>query len=173
MPTATATFDDRAAADHAADALLAAGISPADISLFVGNNTRYAVFPERDGASPNAARGAAAGGIVGAGIGALAGGLLLGGILTAATGGAALPFLVGGPLAAAITGGISGTAVGSLVGGLIGAGVSEGVARQIDEDVRLGRIVVAVRTTDENDGRVRSLLRCNTAAETTHADVKG
>jgi hypothetical protein len=156
MPTLTATYYDRAAADEAVRQLLAEGVSPDDISLLVSNSTRERYFQHHDGGlESNAARGAAIGG----GLGAIAGGLVLGGVITAATGGLALPFLVAGPLGAALTGVIGGTAVGTIVGGLTGAGVSEPVAHNIDEGVRQGALVVAVHIADDTaSGRVGAIL---------------
>jgi|GEM_PF-1649610 len=156
MPTLSATYQDRAAADEAVRQLIAAGVSPDDISLLVSNSTRERYFQNQDGGlDANAARGAAIGG----GLGAIAGGLVLGGVITAATGGLALPFLVAGPIGAALTGVIGGTAVGTIAGGLTGAGISEPVAHDIDEGVRQGALVVAVNAGDDAAAaRVRTIL---------------
>ena len=162
MPTVTATFQDRPAADRAVHDLLAAGIVPDNISLVVSNSTRERFFQGQDGGMESkAAQGAAIGGGVGAGLGAIAGGLVLGGVLTAVTGGAALPFLVAGPLAAAISGAIGGTAVGTVVGGITGAGLSEPVAQNIDEGIRQGALVVAVNADDAAVPRVEAILKKN------------
>jgi len=159
MPTLTATFYDRPAADRAVSDLVEHGVSLDDISVIVGNTTREHYFPEDDRVTANVARGAASGGIVGGGIGAVAGGLLLGGVLTAATGGLAAPFLIAGPIAGALTGGVSGVALGSLFGGLAGAGVSEPVAKELEEEVRQGALIVAIRATDANASEVETMLR--------------
>jgi hypothetical protein len=157
MPTLSATYQDRPAAEDAVHQLIAAGVAPDDISLLVSNSTRERYFQHQDGGlEANAARGAAIGG----GLGAIAGGLVMGGILTAATGGAALPFLVAGPIGAALSGVIGGTAVGTIVGGLTGAGVSEPVAQDIDEGVRQGALVVAVHVADDAaSGRISAILK--------------
>jgi hypothetical protein len=159
MPTLTATFFDRPAADRAVDELTTHGVPADDISVIVSNTTRQHYFPEDDGVTANVARGAASGGIVGGGLGAIAGGLLLGGLLTVATGGVAAPLLIVGPLAGALTGGVSGVALGSLFGGLVGAGISEPVAKELESNVSQGALVVAVRTSDDNAASVEGLLR--------------
>jgi hypothetical protein len=154
MPIVTAAFHDVKTADRAVDELLAQGVSPDKISLMVSNSSRERFFPGQDGGlEKDTAVGGALGAVAGAGLGALAGGLLAGAI-TVATGGAALPLLVAGPLAS----GLAGTAVGTLVGGLVGAGVSEPVAHDVEHGVKAGALIVAVHTTDDADVNVEAVL---------------
>ncbi len=161
MSTITASFYDRAATEHAVDDLVAAGIPRDDISVVMSNATRDRYYGgEGDVRGANIAKGAAGGGAIGGSLGAIAGGLLIGGgVLAVATGGAAIPFLVAGPIAGALAGGGAGAAVGSVIGALVGAGVPEHEAHAIEGDIRNGGVVLAVRTDDARDEAVRGILR--------------
>ncbi len=153
MATVTATFYDRAATERAVDDLTAAGIPRDDISVVMSNATRDRYFGgESNVHGANIAKGAAGGGVLGGSLGAIAGGFLLSGAAIAATGGAAVPFLIAGPIAGALAGGGAGAAVGSVIGALVGAGVPE-------RDVHSGGVIVAVRTTDVQAGNAEAILR--------------
>jgi hypothetical protein len=161
MPTLHATFFDRAAADRAIEDLIAQGISPDDISILMSSAAKEKLCPDLDG---DVTKGGVSGAMVGGGLAALAGGLLL----TAATGGAAAPFLVAGPIAGALVGGVSGVAVGTIVGGLTGAGLAETDARDVEAHLNNGAVCVAVKTTDEAAPDVDEILRKdNSGAEPT------
>jgi hypothetical protein len=150
MPVFSATFRDPEPAHDAVDALLAAGIPAERISMLVSNSTRKRFFPEQDGGlTNNIAAGAVAGGAVVGGLGVLA-------ALTIGTGGAAL--LAAGPVAAALTGATSGVAVGSLLGGLVGAGFSQPVAEGIDDEIRVGALVVAVQADEAAGPEIERIL---------------
>jgi hypothetical protein len=160
MATVTATFYDRAATERAVDDLTAAGIPRDDISVVMSNATRDRYFGgESNVHGANIAKGAAGGGVLGGSLGAIAGGFLLSGAAIAATGGAAVPFLIAGPIAGALAGGGAGAAVGSVIGALVGAGVPEHEAHAIERDVNGGGVIVAVRTSDVQAGTAEAILR--------------
>lgn len=155
MPILHEIFDNRAAADRAVDDLLAAGISPDTISVLVTGATKDQLLPP----GPDHLAGDIARGSVGGGIAACVGGFVLGGAILAASDGLAAPFFVAGPLAGALTGGLSGIAVGVLAGGLIGAGVAVSDANAIERHVAAGAIVVTVHATTENAADVDEIFR--------------
>jgi hypothetical protein len=144
MPVLHETFSDRAAADRAIDDLIAAGISPADISIVMTGATKDRTV---------------AGGGAGGGVAAFLGGLVLGGAVLAVSDGLAAPVFAAGPLAGALVGGVYGLAVGALTGGLIGAGVAPDDAQAIEDHLARGSIVVTVHATPENVHDVDEILR--------------
>jgi hypothetical protein len=159
MATVTATFYDRSATERAVDDLIAAGIARDDISVVMSNATRDRYFEgESNVHGANIAKGAAGGGAIGGSLGAIAGGFLLSGAAIAATGGAAVPFLIAGPIAGALAGGGAGAAVGSIIGALVGAGVPEHQAHAIERDVHRGGVIVAVRTADAQAASAQAII---------------
>jgi hypothetical protein len=147
MPVLHETFPNRAAADRAITDLVASGISADDISIVMSQPTKNDL--DRDITS----------GAIGGGLAALAGGLVIGGALTVATAGAAVPFLVAGPLAGAFAGGVSGLAVGLVAGGIAGAAASSPDPHPIETHVNDGAVIVAVHATTENAPDVDEILR--------------
>jgi hypothetical protein len=159
MATITATFHDRTATERAIDDLTAANIPRDDISIVMSNETRAKYFQGDENVhGSNIARGAAGGGAIGGSLGAIAGGFLIGGAITIATGGAAAPFLIAGPIAGALAGGGAGAAVGSVIGALVGAGVPEAQAGAIEHELKRGGVIIAVRTSETHDAIVRAIL---------------
>jgi hypothetical protein len=61
------------------------------------------------------------------------------------------PILAIGPLAAALLSAAGGAAAGGLVGGLIGLGLSEDEAKYYEGEVKSGRFLVTVHTTNRFD----------------------
>lgn len=159
MTTLTSTFYDRAATERAIDDLTAANIPRDDISVVMSNETRNRYFSNEDDVhGANIARGAAGGGVIGGSLGAIAGGFLIGGTIAVATGGLAAPFLIAGPIAGALAGGGAGAAVGSIIGALVGAGIPEAQAGAIENEVKRGGVIVAVRTDDARTPIARAIL---------------
>lgn len=159
MATLTATFHDRTATERAIDDLTAANIPRDDISIVMSNETRTRYFGGEDNVhGANIAKGAASGGVIGGSLGAIAGGFLLGGAITVATGGIAAPFLIAGPIAGALAGGGAGAAVGSIVGALAGAGIPEAEASAIENEVKRGGVIVAVRADESREPIARAIL---------------
>lgn len=93
-----------------------------------------------------AGEGAAAGALTGGAIGGIGG--VLAGIGALAVPGIG-PVLAAGPIAAGLAGAAAGAGVGGLAGALIGMGVPEDEAREYEEHVNQGKILVLV---EENPG---------------------
>jgi hypothetical protein len=157
MPTITATFHDRQRADQAIDDLIAHGVSPNHISALMSKETRERIVASPPDEPTDITRAAGAGAVLGGGLGALAGGLFLGG-LTVATAGAAAPFVIVGPLVGAMIGGVSGVGFGGLFGGLAAAGVDASKIDDLAKHAEAGAVVVAVRTTDDAEHDIRTIL---------------
>lgn len=98
-----------------------------------------------------AATGAAAGGVLG-GVGALIAEL---GVLTIPGVG---PFLAAGPIVATIGGLVAGGAAGGVVGALVGLGVDKEEAKQYEENLDNGDILVIVQSDDDNYDRTSATL---------------
>lgn len=158
MNTVIGVFSEPDDAEQLIDRLEEKGYNPKEISIVVRQGTKF----HKDSGSKGGAvasgtvSGAATGGV----IGGLAG-LLIG------IGAIAIPgigaFLIGGPLAVALglTGAaattVSGAATGMLAGGLVGALVSLGLpeeeAREYQERVQAGGVLLAVPVRDDSDAR--------------------
>lgn len=135
-------FDATGAAHAAVRDLVAKGFSPKKISVFVQAREEGKADPELDQAID-------AGGDAGAGLGAVAGGagglLLSLGLLTIPGVG---PVLGVGPLAATLTGAITGGAFGGFSGALTGLGISEAHSLAAERHVKSGRMIVAIDCGD-------------------------
>lgn len=85
--------------------------------------------------------GATAGGIIGGSLGLLAG---IGALSIPGLG----PFIAAGPIIAALSGSALGGALGLFVGMLVGYGIPEYEARQYENHLKAGRVLISVHTTD-------------------------
>lgn len=172
--TVLGVFHNREHAEAAISELNSQGFDAQDISIIMKDTEEGKEMASDTGA--NVAGGAVTGATTGAVVGGIAG--LLTGI-----GAIAIPgfggILIGGPLAAALglTGAaattISGAATGALAGGVIGAlaglGLQKEEAKEYEEHIREGAILLAVPTREEdkvrdifaqhNASRVRSVVQ--------------
>ena len=144
----TGSFADRESAEGAYNSLTTRGYSKDDVNLMMSDDARKKYFPEDDTelgskALEGSGVGAAIGGTTGAVLGAI---LAAGSIVMPGVG-----ILVAGPLAAALAGLGAGGLTGGLIGALIGAGIPEERAREYNEDVRNGRIVMGVTPRNDED----------------------
>lgn len=164
----TGFFRDRHAADGAVDDLQKAGYGINDISVVMTEDTRARKFSAEKG--NKAPEGAATGGVVGGALGAIVAGLTATGSIAAiaATGGAAAPLVVG-PLAAALAGLGAGAVGGGIIGGLVGLGIPEVRAKEYEQKLRDGAIMVSVRAASGDAARAREIL---TDAQTDKKEVK-
>jgi hypothetical protein len=137
-----------AQADGIVSDLRLAGFPDSDISVLLPdpNSARDIGHEKHTKAPEGAAVGAGTGGVLGGAIG------LLAGIGTLAIPGLG-PFIAAGPILAALSGAGAGAAVGGLTGGLVGAGFPEYEAKQYEEKLRRGSILVAVHTEDREQQR--------------------
>ncbi|HLJ83607.1 MAG TPA: general stress protein [Candidatus Eremiobacteraceae bacterium] len=161
----TGIFRDKGAADDAVDDLQKAGYGMNDISVMMTDDTRTKKFAAEKGTK--APEGAAAGGVVGGAIGAILAGVTATGSIAAiaATGGAAAPLVVG-PLAAALAGLGAGAVGGGIVGGLIGLGIPEVRAKEYEQKLRDGGILVGVRASTPVDAaNARTILATAQASD--------
>jgi hypothetical protein len=141
--TAVGVFADRQQAEQAIHELERAGFTDDQVGYLGPGDAQFegntGVGDRDTEVEEHATHGAAAGGLVGALIGAAAA-LLIPGIG---------PAVAGGILAAALTGAGVGLATGAIVGALTGLDVPEEDARRYESEVRAGRSIVTVKA----DGR--------------------
>lgn len=147
-------FDSQDTADVAVDKLMDHGYTSDQISFLVKENKKVVekTLPASQKVADSAATGAVSGGLVGGltgllvGVGALTipgiGALFIGGPLAAALG-------LTGAAATAVSAATSGVVAGGLVGGLVGLGMPEQVAREYEESVKDGGVVLAVPVDDD------------------------
>lgn len=153
----TGIYDDRTSAEAAVNRLHALGYTKDDIGVMMSDKTAARDFAEKTGSK--AAEGAATGAAVGGGLGAIVAGLMATGSVAAivGTGGVATP-LVAGPLAAALAGLGAGGAAGGILGALVGAGIPEHRAKEYQDRIDNGGILLGVRPRGEDRDRVRSVF---------------
>jgi len=147
----TGLFRDRESAEGAYRSLSSRGYGKDDVNLIMSDDTRKKYFADDDTelgtkAWEDAGKGAAIGGGVGATLAAIA---AIGTTL-------ALPglgLLIAGPIAAALAGGGAGALTGGLIGALVGHGIPEEQAKQYEQGIKDGGIVMGVnpRTTEDAD----------------------
>ncbi|HEY8515472.1 MAG TPA: hypothetical protein VIS07_08160 [Candidatus Binatia bacterium] len=126
--------------------LRSAGFSNNDISvLFPDKQTSRDFAHEKNTKAPE---GAATGALTGATIGGVLG--WLAGIGTLAIPGIG-PFIAAGPILGALSGAGVGGAAGGIAGGLIGLGIPEIEAKQYEEKIRGGNILLSVHTEDSDE----------------------
>jgi uncharacterized membrane protein len=143
------TFDEYAAAQRAVEALRAAGVPAADISLAV-RETREVVHSPGDSIR-STTDGITAGGLLGA-----LGGLLVGlGALAIPGLG---PLIAAGPLAATLAGGAVGAVTGGLVGAIVDMGIPEEYAATYVGEVERGNTLLTVRTASITEFAARHIL---------------
>ncbi|MGH2370630.1 MAG: DUF3341 domain-containing protein, partial [Chloroflexota bacterium] len=137
--TVIGVFDRYQQADAAAAALREAGHTDEQVSVV----RREEGSPPAESADETKA---ATGTVAGASAGALVGGAL--GLLALTIPGIG-PLVAAGPIAAALSGAVAGGAVGALAGSFAGLGVPTEHAKEYEEAVRSGAVVVAVQAPDE------------------------
>ena len=153
MRTVVGLFDNRDSAESAINRLLADGVDRNSIGVAMKDAREASSLSDETGAHDLSAEGATAGAVSGAGVGALVGLAMVGStVLLPGIG----TFLIGGPIAAALTGAGIGAASGGLIGGLIGAGIPEHEAEHYSTGIERGGIFVSANVPD---GRVAEARR--------------
>lgn len=146
-------FKDRESAERAYNSLAARGYSDKEINVIMSDETRQKYYPEgRDSADSDFDSKALEGAGKGAGIGGTAGAII--GALAAIGTSVALPglgLIVAGPLAGALVGAGAGGATGGLIGALVGSGIPEDRAKEYEQGVKDGGIVLGFNPRDEED----------------------
>lgn len=158
---ALGVFSDRAEAESAIDELESNGMNPKHMSIVVKDKEIAEKMESNTGASvaEGAASGATTGGVLGGiagfliGIGALAipgiGGLLIGGPLVSALG-------LSGTAATTASGAITGALAGGVVGALVGLGIPEEEAKEYEQDIEAGGVLLVV--PEDTEGSSRGVL---------------
>src|SRR5687768_8877426 len=146
-------FKDRESAERAYNSLAERGYTDKEINVIMSDETRQKYYPEgRDSADSDFDSKALEGAGKGAGIGGTAGAIL--GALAAIGTSVALPglgLIVAGPLAGALVGAGAGGATGGLIGALVGSGIPEDRAKEYEQGVKQGGIVLGFNPRDEED----------------------
>jgi hypothetical protein len=150
------------------ESLKTAGFRPEDVS---------ALLPDKSGTKDFAHEHhtkAPEGATVGAGSGAVAGGVLgwLAGIGAIAIPGLG-PFIAAGPILAALSGAAVGGTLGGVTGALIGLGVPEFEAKQYEGKIRQGNVLVSVHSDDDKriDRAKEIFKQCNAVDIATSRDA--
>jgi len=110
--------------------------------------------------------GSAVGAVSGAAVGTLVGLLVAGSTIVLPGVG---PFLVAGPLVAALTGAGVGAASGGLLGALVGSGIPENEAPEFLAGVEAGRVIVVAHVNEPHTTEARTIFR-NEGAQVTQTD---
>lgn len=119
-------------------------------------------------AGEGAASGATTGGVIGAAIGLIGVAGLLGPLGPIVVAGPLATFLgITGATGAVVGTGVTGAAIGGLVGALINMGVSEPIARNFEERVDAGDVLVSIYTEADDVDKVSDILREFNAEEIT------
>jgi hypothetical protein len=144
-------FNDRDSAERVYSSLESRGYSKDDVNLMMSDDTRNRYFgegtPDTELGS-KALEGAGAGSAIGGTLGAIIGGIAAIGTNVLLPG---LGLVVAGPLAAALAGAGAGGLTGGLVGALVGSGIPEDRAREYEEGVKNGGIVMGVNPRSDED----------------------
>jgi len=165
--TITRLYDNRNDALEAAHEIERMGIPTQDISIVASNKDswydkdKYRTDLKHDGhdkahdTGGGIAKGAATGGVLGAGAGLLTG---LGLIAIPGIGPVVAAGWLGATVIGAVTGAAAGGAVGGLVGALTEAGVPEEEAHIYSEGVRRGGTLLSIRADDSRASEVEAAL---------------
>jgi uncharacterized membrane protein len=155
MRTVVGMFDRRESAEQAIRRLMDEGIDRDSISIAMKDSREATSISEATGTHDLSAEGATAGAVSGAGVGALVGIALVGStVLLPGLG----TFIIGGPIAAALTGAGIGAASGGLIGGLIGAGIPEDEAEHYATGIEKGGIFVSAHVPEGQVAEARRIF---------------
>jgi hypothetical protein len=155
MQNIVGIFETSSEAENAINRLRAAGVSQDAISVALKDTGASKALAESTGANDLSGEAATAGAVSGAAVGTLVGLALVGSTVVLPGVGT---FLVGGPLAAALTGAGIGAASGGLLGALIGSGIPEAEAQQFASGIERGDVLLSVNVRDDDAPAVRKIL---------------
>lgn len=162
--TIVGIFDNHSSAENAASQIKESGFSTEDISILAKQQSNSqegqltGTKTSSDATNDNISDGVVTGTV----LGGLAG-LLIG------IGTVMIPGL--GVIAAAgpIVGLLSGAVTGGVVGGLVDLGIPEEHGKQYENDIKSGKILLSMKTDDENTERISSIIRdCGAEKVTIH-----
>lgn len=160
-----AAFPERERADTVIDQLKEAGYRAEDVSIITRADHGIMRTSEKTGGGVGA--GAVAGGTIGgvAGLLLAAMGIVIVGPISALLG-------LGGLIGTTLTGAVIGAATGGLVAALTQLGVPEDRAREYEDTVRSGGVILAVPIHDLTKENIRRILEDNGAEGTSEVDVR-
>ena len=149
----TGMFRDRESAERAYNSVTGRGYTKDDVNVLMSDQTRDSYFGDTDNYDDSelgskALEGAGTGSAIGGTLGAIIGGIAAIGTSVVLPG---LGLIVAGPLAAALAGAGAGGLTGGLVGALIGSGIPEERAREYEEGIKGGGIVMGVNPRTQED----------------------
>ena len=145
----TGMFRDRDSAERAYNSALSRGYTKDDVNLLMSDKTRDTYFADDDSAlGSKALEGAGTGSAIGGTLGAIIAGIAAIGTSVLLPG---LGLVVAGPLAAALAGAGAGGLTGGLIGALVGSGIPEDRAREYEEGIKNGGIVMGVNPRTDED----------------------
>jgi hypothetical protein len=146
----TGMFKDRESAEKAYNSALSRGYTRDDVNVMMSDQTRDSWFSGNDDTDlgSKAMEGAGTGSAIGGTLGAIIGGIAAIGTSVLIPG---LGLVVAGPLAAALAGAGAGGLTGGLVGALIGSGIPEDRAREYEEGVKSGGMVMGINPRNDED----------------------
>ncbi|SDT89794.1 hypothetical protein SAMN05444156_0543 [Verrucomicrobium sp. GAS474] len=141
-----ALVDTYPQAEAIVDRLKADNFSYNDISVLFSDKagTRDFAHEKHTKAPEGAATGAVSGGVVGGVLGWLVG---IGSLAIPGVG----PLIAAGPILAALSGAAVGATAGGVAGGLIGLGIPEYEARQYEEKIKSGSILISVHSENRDE----------------------
>lgn len=149
----TGMFRDRESAERAYHSLSSRGYTKDDVNLVMSDDTRKRHFGTQTADTDlgdKALEGAGAGSAIGGTLGAIVGAVAAIGTSVALPG---LGLVVAGPLAAGLAGAGAGGITGGLLGALVGSGIPEDRAKEYENGVKEGGIVMGVTPRNEEDAR--------------------
>ena len=148
-------------AQKAVGELRTAGFTDDDMSVLFPDKSGTRDFAHEHGtkAPEGAIAGVGAGGAVGGTLGLLAG---IGLLAIPGLG----PFIAAGPILAALSGAAAGATVGGITGALVGLGIPEVEAKQYENKVKGGNILMSVHAdSTERKDRAKAILAQNHATD--------
>jgi uncharacterized protein YjbJ (UPF0337 family) len=147
----TGMFRDRESAEKAYNSAISRGYTHDDVNVLMSDQTRDSWFGGDNNDSElgsKAWEGAGTGSAIGGTLGAIIGGIAAIGTSVALPG---IGLIVAGPIVAALTGAGAGGLTGGLVGALIGSGIPEDRAREYEEGIKSGGMVMGVNPRNNED----------------------
>ena len=143
-------FRDRESAERAYGSLSERGYGKDDVNLMMSDETRKKYFSDDDDSEfgTKAWEGAGKGAAIGGGVGATLAAIAAIGTTLALPG---IGLLIAGPIAAGLAGAGAGALTGGLIGALVGYGIPEEHAKQYEQGVREGGIVMGVQPRNDED----------------------
>ncbi len=154
MKRVVGIFNNEEKAIRAIEGLKAQGYTDGEISVITQNTDTYDAIKTRTGLDLETANDATDGALAGAATGGALGGIggLLLGLGALAIPGVG-PIIAAGPIASALVGALAGGAVGGLAGALVDYGIPEVEAKDYEQRINQGDVMVLVDEGDDVERR--------------------